>query len=201
MQDGSKINVLFNSGSQVALVTQELADRLNLSRDRKSNIEVVGIGEGVSQPDYIRMVHVDTRSGETVTFPAHSVKQLNIENCSPEWSKVVELFPLSDLVKFSSPMGKIVLLIGMDLAQFMPKEIKRNGGSVLLKSELNSQEPLIIAGRIEEQVVGEVVSLAVRVTIMITTDFLSAEGFGVEIPRRCRACASCKECKFETVSL
>ena len=50
-------------------------------------------------------------------------------------------------------MGKIDLLIGMDLAQFMPKEIKRSGGSVLLKSELNSQEPLIVAGRIEEQVV------------------------------------------------
>ena len=42
-----------------------------------------------------------------VTFPAHSVKQLNIEACSPEWSKVVELFPWSDPVKFSSPIGKI----------------------------------------------------------------------------------------------
>ncbi len=69
------------------------------------------------------MVQVDTRSRETVTFPAHSVKQLNIEACSPEWSKVVKLFPLSDPVKFSSPMGKIDLLIGMDLAQFMPKEM------------------------------------------------------------------------------
>ena len=162
---------------------------------------MVGIGEGVSQPDYIRMVCVDTRSGETVTFPAHSVKQLNIEVCSPERSKVVELFPLSDPVKLSSPMGKIDLVIGMDLAQFMPKEIKRNGGTVLLRSELNSQEPLIVAGRVESQSVGEVVSLATRVTSMITTDFLSAESFGVEIPRRCRACASCKECKFKTVSL
>ncbi len=81
------------------------------------------------------MVHVDTKSGETITFPAHSVKQLNIEACSPEWSKVVELFPLSDPVRFSLPVGKIDLLIRMDLAQFMPKEIKRNGGSVLLRSE------------------------------------------------------------------
>ena len=50
MQNGSKVNVLYDSGSQVTLVTQELADRLNFSRARKSNIEVVGIGEGVSQP-------------------------------------------------------------------------------------------------------------------------------------------------------
>ena len=44
MQDGSKINVLFDSGSQVTLITQELAVRLNLSRAWKSNIEVVGLG-------------------------------------------------------------------------------------------------------------------------------------------------------------
>ena len=30
---------------------------------------------------------------------------------------------------------------------------------------------------------------------------ITAESFGVEIPRRCLACASCKECKFKTVSL
>ena len=89
MQDGSKINVLFDSGSQVTLVTQELVDRLSFDHARKSNIQVVGIGEGVSQLDYVGMVHVDT---------THSVKQLNIEVCSPEWRKVVGLFPLIDPV-------------------------------------------------------------------------------------------------------
>ncbi len=93
---------------------------------------MVGIGEGVSQLDYIRMVCVDTRSGEMVTFHVHSVKQLTISVCLLEWGKVLDLFPLSDQVKFSTQMGKMDLLIVMDLAQYMPKEIQRIGGMVLL---------------------------------------------------------------------
>ena len=93
MQDGSMANVLFDSGSQVTLVTQELADGLNFDHAKKSNIEVVGIGERVSQLDYVRMVRVDIRSRKIVTFPAHSVKQLNINVSSQEWGKVVDLMP------------------------------------------------------------------------------------------------------------
>ena len=47
-------------------------------------------------------------------------------------------------------MGKIYLLIGMEMVQYMPNEIKQNVGTVLLRSELNSRERLVVPSRIED---------------------------------------------------
>ena len=85
MDDSSTVWVLLNSSCQVSLVTKELANTMNCDCSRKSNLEVVGISYGISYPDFIRMVCIDTRSGDIVTFPAHNVKHLNINVCPLDW--------------------------------------------------------------------------------------------------------------------
>ena len=44
-------------------------------------------------------------------------------------------------------------------------------------------------------------SLLLRSREIKTVDFLSVEAIGVDIPKRCRLCVSCKECNFKSHQL
>ena len=53
-----------------------------------------------------------------------------------------EAFPFISPQKLSQPTGQIDILIGLDNAHLMPKEVGRVGGLLLYKSQLGCSPPM-----------------------------------------------------------
>jgi hypothetical protein len=116
-------------------------------------------------------------------------------------SKAETLFP-SVASNLESPAGPIQLLIGMDHMEEAPKEEMRAQGVALYSSRFGTgyvtggdmttyQSPKVTSVRV----------LSCRTTLFSPPEFLPAEVMGTELPHRCPACRSCKECQFRMDSL
>ena len=71
--------VMFDSGSQITLVTRKCAKSLNAKAVGISCAEVIGIGCGkTSPPDQIFEVPVYDTHGNLTDFAAHGVPELNV---------------------------------------------------------------------------------------------------------------------------
>ena len=202
LQDGSRANVMFDSGSQVTLVNENMAIQKGLKILGPSNIVVKGIGNAESQPKHIFEIKIWTAHGELVSLPVHGIPDLKLKTKQPEIKQIAKKFPLRPPQNISAANGEIMILVGMDLASLMPVEVECKDNLVLMRGKLNDSQPLIIAGEWGgNEGSKKKVVLTCRVGNLVASEFLTPESFGVDIPRRCRSCANCSECKFKTVSL
>ena len=198
--NGASFMVMFDSGSQITLVTRECAEFLNAKAVGISCVEVVGIGCGKTNPDQIFEVPVYDTHGNLTEFLAHGVPELSVAISPYDKQIFHEAFPYISLQKMSQPTGKIEILIGLDNAHLMPKEVGRMGRLLLYKTQFGSGPPFVVAGAL----VGdgaEAMALATKVGNFVPVDFLSVEAMGLDPPRSCRACKACKECQFRTTLL
>ena len=99
-----------------------------------------------------------------------------------------EAFPFISPQKLSQPTGQIDILIGLDNAHLMPKEVGRVGGLLLYKSQLGCSPPYVGASALYEEESIKVLALAVKVGNFVPLDFLSTEAMGLDPPRSCYAC-------------
>ena len=130
--------VMFDSGSQITLITRECADFLNAKAVGISCVEVIGIGCGKTNPDQMFEVPVYDTHGNLTEFIAHGVPELSV-TIAPYDKKVFhEAFPYINPQKMSQPAGNIDILIGLDNAHLMPKEVGRMGRLLLYKTQFGS---------------------------------------------------------------
>ena len=67
---------MFDTGSQITLITKDCAMRLGAKEIGESTLVILGIGNGRALPYKVYEITLSSISGEPVTFRAHSVSEL-----------------------------------------------------------------------------------------------------------------------------
>jgi hypothetical protein len=191
---------MYDSGSEVTIVSNKAARLLRAGKFGKSNIEITGVGGGVTHPDWVFSIDFPGIDGDRLNVLAHGINGLGIHVEQQDLQILSEHFPETDVGKFSNPGGEIDLLIGMDNHQLWPKEVSRGKRLLLWESRIKNDSPLIVAGSVASSGPWAFSGHA-RVTHFNPQDFISAEALGTDIPRRCKACGKCNECTFRTTAL
>ena len=75
---GDRYTVMFDTGSQITLITKDCATRLGAKEIGESTLVILGIGNGRALPYKVYEITLSSISGEPVTFRAHSVNELKI---------------------------------------------------------------------------------------------------------------------------
>ena len=92
-----------------------------------------------------------------------------------------EAFRYISLQKLSQPTSKIDILIGLDNAHLMPKEVGRVGRLLLFKTQFGCGPPFVVAGALNGES-SEAMALVTRVGNFVPVDFLSAKNMGLGPP-------------------
>jgi hypothetical protein len=193
--------VLWDSGAQVSLVTHEYAREAGLKR-RPASIRITGVGAGSGGESSVQYkALLRRRDGSVAEIWPYGVNRITGNAVSLNLSKAEILFP-SVAGNLESPAGPIQLLIGMDHMEEAPREEMRAQGVALYSSKFGTG--YVTGGDMtpyQSQEPTSVRVLSCRTTLFNPPEFLPAEVMGTELPRRCPACRSCKECQFRMDSL
>ena len=135
--NGQRFNVLYDTGSQVTLISESCAKLLGAKRVGTSNLEVTGVGLGKTCPKDIFEITLTSREGDPYEILAHGVETLSIKLPETDLSSFADAFPDADLCA-SGQVGSIDMLIGLDNAGMMPKEIKRIGDMMLFELQFQN---------------------------------------------------------------
>ena len=132
-----KFNVLYDTGSQITLISESCAKLLGAERVGASNLEVTGVGLGKTCPKHIFRITLTSRDGNPYEILAHGVEALGIKLPETDLSSFENAFPDADLYA-SGQVDSIDMLIGLDNAGMMPKEVKRTGAMMLFESQFKN---------------------------------------------------------------
>jgi len=187
----TQINVLWDSGAQVSLITQRKARELGLSGTNTS-ITIVKIGnvkETVNS--HIYEVPIVDRNGEIEMFRAYGIPQISSE---------IEAIQIDELAKelevnadgLERPTGEIEMLIGYEYAGFHPEKIKSKGHLLLLQNKFGK----CLGGAhlmVKERTKVIVQNVQISHASISIEEFFSNESLGVSCTPKCGGCR-CGEC-------
>ena len=149
-KEGLHHNVMFDTGSQITLITRECVRALDAREIGESTLVILGIGNGQSRPYKLVEVSMMDANDKLCQFRAHSVDELKIEVARYDEAKLKIIFPVLANSELRQPQGNIHILIGSDNAQLMPKEKCRNNKLILYESVLKGCSQFVIAGQAVE---------------------------------------------------
>lgn len=200
---GSECAVLWDHGSTTELVTFRYAEQNNLSGTNCS-LDLSGVG-GNSKTFQTKLycVPVLDRYGEVHEIHAFGIEKITSQLQDQDMEKAAAMFPEISSSDLRYPTGEIDLLIGIAHVGIMPTRRSMNGRLALFSSMFGTGS--LLGGAQDgvgdegvDQVAHQVSQADVR---NVKLDFLSAEAYGVDIPKRCGTCRSCKECQFKAVQI
>ena len=99
-------------------------------------------------------------------------------------SSFEDAFPDAGLYA-SGQVDSIDMLIGLDHAGMMPKEVKRIGAMMLFESQFQNGQRFLAAGTPLKNKLNRV-SMAARISMLQDPGFLTTEALGTDPPRRCK---------------
>ena len=92
-KEGLHHNVMFDTGSQITLITQECVRALNAKEIGESTLVILGIGNGQSRPYKLVEISMLDANSQLCQFRAHSVNELKIEVAEYDEAKIKQSFP------------------------------------------------------------------------------------------------------------
>lgn len=205
MPKGNKAVVFWDHGSTTALVTYKFAEDNDL-KGEKCKFELTGVGNKTTTFNtQLFSVPLVDNSGTTHQISAFGIERITSSNINKNISQAVKHFEEVQLEDVCIPGGEVDVLIGMNNVSIMPTKVKVSGELALFKSIFGTGKLLGGSTRGGAGVSDEVEQLAQEVAHaeakFVKMDFLSAEAFGVEVPKRCSTCRGCKECQFKNSQL
>ena len=206
----------FDPGSTCSLVLSEFAEEhglegtpvtitigtVNGEKERATKLYVVELLTTVGERKMVRAFGMERISEKVPYICFQGVKHLFSAEVQDEWEKVT-----------SRPVGVIQLLVGAEVASYLPEKHETQGELVIMKSAFGSgyavfgSHPEIKAERVKfSEEVKMIRQTGVRVTnqyanrvcVSFAEKFMEAEGLGVEPPRRCPDCRGCPKCSFRS---
>ena len=187
----SDINVLWDSGAQVSLITQKKARELGLS-GTTTKITIVKIGNQRETVDSkIYKVPIIDSHGEVETFMAYSIPQISSEIESIDTTKLAEELGVNP-VGLKRPTGEIEMLVGYEYAGFHPEKIKSKAHLLLLQNKFGK----CLGGAhqfTDEKTKMIVQNVQISHASVSIDDFYSNEAIGVSCTPKCGGCR-CGEC-------
>ena len=185
------LNVMWDSGAQVTMITFRKAKELDLSGVR-SNITIVKIG-GEKQLVESRLYEVplhDTK-GNVEMFRAYGIDQISTPIQASNTEPLASLFQV-DSEQVGRPCGEIDMLIGFDYAGFHP-ERQQSIDHLLLMTNRFGMCISGSRGTTQEKTQLLVHEAEATVAHIKFEDFYNTEALGVACHPRCGSCR-CGEC-------
>ena len=185
------VNVLWDSGAQISLITIKKAKELGLSGPKaKINIVKVGnIKETIDSKVY--EVPIFDSNGELETFKAYGIPQISSEIESIETDELARQFNVNPS-DFQRPVGEIDMLVGYEYAGFHPERVRSMQHLLLLKNKFGQ----CLGGAhelLEEKTRMLIQNVQISLAIVTIEDFYSNESLGVSCEPKCGSC-KCGEC-------
>ena len=151
LSDGSLCVALFDTGSQITLITEYFAKLNKLDRIGDSKIVVHGIGEREVLPGGKYEVPLRKRNGDVLRVVAHGVDRIVSALPMIDWEAIGDKFALIPESQVTFPTGHVDMLVGLDNAYIHPIEVHRTGGVILYLSQFGEKYPWILAGNLGGQ--------------------------------------------------
>ena len=204
---GEFCHTFWDHGSSTALITFKFAEKVGLPGQRCS-LKLTGVGEKEEEYE-TKLYHVPLvdRSGEVHDVFAFGMEKITTDMKGYNLEEIINFFP--DHKNSLEPTeGEVDLLVGISYMNILPSQTAVNGNLGLYNSRFGTG--FLVGGSVaassgefnlcsvtrEAHLVARTEAREVKLL-----DFISAEAFGVDVPRRCRSCRGCKECNFKTSQL
>ena len=203
--EGKQVNTLWDSGSTISLVSNSFAGDVGLE-GVDCGLELTGVGEKTQMySTKMYIVNLLDKQGEISQIQCFGIDKITQDLLPADVTTAAEVFD-KDVELLDRPAGPVHLLIGMNHADILPVKTDVKKRLALYSSPFGSG--YVVGGILEaEEDCAEILHIfAHQVShvggrVVQPVDFLSAEAFGVDIPRRCRFCRGCKECGFRAKAL
>ena len=194
----SEAVVLWDHGSTTALVTYEYAEKNNLVGE-KCNFQLSGVGaECRNYQTKLFTVPLVDKSGVVHHISAFGIEHITSSEVNKNVADATHHFPEVSLEDVKIEGDQVDLLIGLGYADLMPTRTKVVGNLALFESIFGSGKILGGSTGVGDADVAQLASVVAHTQARgVQMDFLSAEAFGVDVPKRCPACKGCKECSFK----
>jgi hypothetical protein len=183
------VNILWDSGAQVSLITLRKAKELGLS-GTSANLTIVKIGNvKETLNSRIYEVPIVDSKGEIEMFRAYGIPQISSEIEAIQIKELVEELGISP-DGLERPTGEIEMLIGYEYAGFHPEKVDSKGHLLLLQNKFGK----CLGGA--HQMVKEktrVIVQNVQISYASIAEFFSNESLGVSCTPKCGGCR-CGEC-------
>ena len=194
---GQKCLVFWDHGSTTSLVTFDFADRIGL-QGVGCELELTGVGDKKNVIESkMYKVPLVTSSGEKKMLKAFGMEKITGDLINLDVRQAAKEFGMRSQ-DVQRPVGAVDLLIGMENADIIPCKIKTSYKLALYQSLFGTG--FLLAGK-HDSIKREGSDLShvvcrTDVAKVKLTDFITAESFGIDLPRRCKNCKGCKECSF-----
>ena len=203
LQDDVVCRVLWDHGSTAALVTFDFARRANLPGVGCQFNLTVASGKTQMYNTKMFMIQLVDKQGNIHKIFAYGMDKIAGNLNQPLCKLSKTSFPGYDDVLLDENPEDVDVLVGINYAGILPVRVSAVNNLALYQSQFGTG--WLVGGRPEaaEEDNFTEVSCAVRksANFIKTADFITTEGLGVDNPRRCPACTSCKECCFKATHL
>lgn len=194
---------LWDSGSTVSLVTFTFAEKEGL-RGSPCHLDLGGVqGTNASLNTKLYCVSLRDRDGVVHNIFAFGVEKITSPIPPLNTAEARKMFPDYAHALTDRDSCQVELLIGIREAALHPIRIASEKKVSIFQSKFGTG--CVLAGQLgavqDLNSCRGAKSLLVRTREIKTCDFLSADALGVDIPKRCRVCVSCKECNFKSHQL
>jgi hypothetical protein len=203
--NGTSVTTLWDTGSTISLVNTEFAENTGLA-GVDCCFELSGVGETKQlYSTKLYLIPLFTTEGASISVHAFGIDSITADLEPTDIDSAAEAFDLRS-EQIQRPVGKVQLLVGMNYTDILPvqAEVKKKvalytskfGTGYLVGGTLDAAED----GGEHLDTFAHTVCHAGGRTLK-PVDFLTAETFGVDIPKRCRYCRGCRECGFRARQL
>ena len=211
--NGSRIVAFWDNGSTLSLVTKEFATRNKLRGvPILYDLETVG-GKVTTQNTWLYEITIVDRQNNSHVIKAFQIDEIcsNLKRINTD--KFAHLFPSTSPSDIRRPKGKVELLVGNNYAGLHPSkkcvseglviyETMFGTGKILGGSHNQIKETSTINQSAHQCASARVSNIRVHQDLLKPAlDFITTEGFGVQVPEKCPKCKGCKDCKFEAHQL
>ena len=187
------LNVLWDGGSTVSLITFKKAKELDLVGE-PVNLSIVKVG-GTKQEiaSFVYDVPLKDVSGEEVTFRAYGIDKVSTNLAPIDLSGVVHLFDGITEGDIQRPHGEVDALIGFEYAGYHPVREQSADHLLLMRNRFGvclSGSHSMLQESTQKLVQNVIIHHLQRVAI---NDFFETESLGVACKPRCGGC-KCGHC-------
>ena len=202
----------WDNGSTIALISSECVRRLKLlGVPVVYDLTTVG-GVVTTHESTLHEITLIDKNNQKHFVTAYEIPDICGEVGSIKVNGVMHLFPSTKIKEVERCSGKIEMLVGMEYASLHPKPVTERENLVLYRSLFGTGK--VLGGTHPAVTSSDTMSAATKRTASaqicnvrigrladLGVDFFTSEGFGVNVPPRCKRCTEmakrCRECRFE----
>ena len=196
----------WDHGSTTALITYKYAEENHL-KGESCRFELSGVGDNKETFNTkLFSVPLVAKDGTVHNISAFGIEKITSPSINSSMAEAVKQFDGLEEEDVDMSSEEVDLLVGMGNVSIMPTKISVQGELALFSSIFGTGRLLGGSTRggaaVSEEGVEQLAHIVAATEARnVKMDFLSAEAYGVEVPKRCTLCRGCKECNFKNNQL